>query len=82
MFLYKSDTNLLGECCDWQYLLIFMVEVEAVRVEDQGFRRGTGEVRQYDSASKISRVVLKISPSLNFFSTLLCYPTFLSRAWV
>ena len=42
-----------------------MVEVEVVRLEDQGFRRGTGEVRQDDSATKISRVVLKISLSLN-----------------
>ena len=59
-------TNLLRECCDWQYLLVFMVEVEVVGVEDQGFRRGTGEVRQDDSATKISRVVLKIGPSLNY----------------
>ena len=63
--MLNISTNLLRECCDWQYLVVFMVEVEVVGVEDQGFRRGTGEVRQDDSATKISRVVLKISPSLS-----------------
>ena len=63
--MLNISTNLLRECCDWQYLVVFMVEVEVVGVEDQGFRRGTGEVRQDDSATKISRVVLKISLSLN-----------------
>ena len=51
-----------------------MVDVEVVRVEDQGFRRGTGEVRQDDSANKVSRVVLKISLSLTLNSHLLKYP--------
>ena len=51
-----------------------MVEVEAVRVDGQGFRRGTGEVRQDDSANKVSRVVLKISLSLTLNSHLLKYP--------
>ena len=46
-----------------------MVEVEVVGVEDQGFRRRAGEVRQYDSATEISRVVLGISILV---STLLC----------
>ena len=46
-----------------------MLEIEVVGVEDQGFRRGTGEVRQNDSATEISRVVLEII--LSFISPLL-----------